>query len=110
MGSPVLGLCPLPEAVARDSPCPLAALAKPCSHPRRRPHPPAPCGSVRCFVENVMTRQPLSFQACFQLLGGETSAVVFRFGTAEGFTVRGDWRGDSIPQLKEGSLSLRVPA
>lgn len=37
-----------------------------------------------CFAENVMTRQPLNFQACFQLLGGETSAVVFRFGTAEG--------------------------
>ncbi|CAN8200061.1 unnamed protein product [Coccothraustes coccothraustes] len=54
-----------------------------------------------------MTRQPLSFQAWFQLLGGETSAVVFRFGTAEGFMVRGDWRGDpAFPA--EGGLSLSL--
>lgn len=67
------------------------------------PHPPAPCGSLCCFTENVMTRQPLSFQAGFQLLGGETFCSCFWVWHSRRLCCRGDQRGD-LASPAEGGL------
>lgn len=70
------------------------------------PHPPAPCGSLCCFTENVMTRQPLSFQACFQLLGGETFCSCFWVWNSGRLRCRGD-RPGALASPADSELSLR---
>lgn len=54
-----------------------------------------------------MTRQPLSFQAWFQLLGGETFCSCFWVWHRRRLRCRGDQRGDLASPV-EGEFSVRL--